>query len=77
MSRVEILNLVFGNFLVYSTVPNKRGPNSRGWEKSWKFNKRGVQISGGGGFGNPYLKIRYKIMFFIPKALLPYVYTFI
>ena len=31
MSRVEILNLVFGNFLVYSTVPNKRGvPNSRG-----------------------------------------------
>ena len=24
------------------------GPNSRGWEKSRKFNKRGIQISGKG-----------------------------
>ena len=48
---------------------NKRGgPNSRGGGKfSENLINGGVQISGGGGkFGNPYLKIRYKIMFFIP-----------
>ena len=30
----------------YSTVPNKRGggPNSKGWEKSWNFDKRRGRI---------------------------------
>ena len=47
---------------------NKRGgPNSRGGGKfSENLINEGVQISGGGKLGNPYLKIRYKIMFFMP-----------
>ena len=44
MSRVEILNLVFGNFLVYSTVPNKRGPNSR-----WMGGKNLEKLMSGAG----------------------------
>ena len=52
----------------YSLVPNKRrGPNSRGWEIFRKSNIRGgPNKRGGGKLGNPYLKIRYKVMFFIP-----------
>ena len=59
----------YQNSRKYSLVPNKRGgPNSRGGGKfSENLINGGVQISGGGGkLGYLYLKIRYKIMFFMP-----------
>ena len=51
----------------YSLVVNKRGVQIVGeWEIFLKSSKRGVQISGRGELENPYLKIRYKIMSYLP-----------
>ena len=46
--------------IAYSTVPNKRGFQIVGCVKSLEnlISGGGVQISGG-GFGNPYLKMKY------------------
>ena len=51
----------------YPLVLNKRGgPNSRGVGIFRKSNKREGPNKRGGKLGNPYLKIRYNIMLFMP-----------
>ena len=43
------------------------GPSSRGWEKSWKFDKRGGGgVHKSGGFGNPHSKMSYNFALCLP-----------
>ena len=59
ISNYSTFLIVLALLVLHSMVPNKRGVVQKvgGLEIFRKSNKRGVQISGG-GFGNPYLKIR-------------------